>query len=399
MHQKSSWDVVVLGAGGRQAQAMLQAAARQQPLTRWLCVDRAWAPGVRTATEALGARVVVADVLADDARLAELVGGARVAANMVGPYYRTAGPVLDACIAANVDYLDICDDADAAAIILARDDDARRARIHALTGMGATPGTSNVLARVAYDAIGGADTVEIAWINDMRDVSPAVLEHFWHIFEPYVAEGPRKAVPRWDDLSRRSVEFGEAVGTHLTFELAHSELVTLPRFLGVETVTNYGGLAPADSLMMTWAMARLGAGASAPLELTAELHDGYRRLAAELADDPRAIAGLRVDVLRDGSGIRFSSASPATMEESTGEPAAAGIHLLLDRRLPETGVSAPECLKPTDFFDAMAKVRGTTGTLTAHLVRAGVMGERVSIRELLLEPAAVASRLGLTTVF
>src|SRR5690606_20691145 len=314
---------------------------------RWICLDIAWQPQRRAATEALGATTIELDALGDPDRLAELVSGVRVVANMVGPYFRTVGPVLDACIAAGVDYLDICDDADATGDVLSRDAAAKASGTRALTGMGATPGTSNVMVRAAVDVLGSAQKVEICWINDARDSSPAAVEHLWHIFRPYGPNGVESQVPRWEELVQREVEFADTVGTHLTMQLAHSELVTLPHYLGIEDVENFGGLAPADPLILLWALARMGAGAGADIDLLGDrmvgkVIDEYRRT-------PRSRGGLRIDVVRaDCVGIRFQSDSPETMEESTGTPAAAGILMMLDGALAEPGVFAPECLRPVD---------------------------------------------------
>jgi saccharopine dehydrogenase-like NADP-dependent oxidoreductase len=106
------WDVVVIGAGGSQAQAMLAACARGTDVSRWLAVDRAWRAETRTATEALGIATTEQDALTSAEQLRELLGSARLVANLAGPYYRTGTAVPDAAIDTGTDYLDICDDAD-----------------------------------------------------------------------------------------------------------------------------------------------------------------------------------------------------------------------------------------------------------------------------------------------
>ena len=74
-------DVTIIGAGGRQAQAMLAAAARGGDVSAWLAVDRAWNPIARAATEKLGVSVVEQDPIANPEALDRLMRSTRVVAN------------------------------------------------------------------------------------------------------------------------------------------------------------------------------------------------------------------------------------------------------------------------------------------------------------------------------
>ena len=148
---KRTWDVIVIGAGGSQAQAMLKASARLGPLDRWLGVDIAWNPQAESDVRAAGMTTRTANLLGDPDALAELLASGSIVANLAGPYYRTGAAVLDAAIASKTHYLDICDDADVTLPMLTRAERASEAGIHALIGMGSSPGTTNVLIRAAVD--------------------------------------------------------------------------------------------------------------------------------------------------------------------------------------------------------------------------------------------------------
>lgn len=50
-----------------------------------------------------------------------------------------------------MNYVSICDDYDAAAAFLELDDDAKKAGVTAITGVGWTPGITNMLARMGAD--------------------------------------------------------------------------------------------------------------------------------------------------------------------------------------------------------------------------------------------------------
>lgn len=384
-------EVLVIGAGGSQAQAMLEAAARAGAIQGWVAADRSWRNGNRGDCEALGMETVELDVLEERDRLCDLAAGVRLVANFAGPYYRTGSAVLEACIEAGCDYIDICDDADATLELLGRDAEAKAAGVRALVGMGSSPGVTNVLVRAAVDAIGHADEVDLSWVVDVADVNAAALQHFWHIFSPVAADGSRSPVPAWDELNLRTASFPPPLGDRLVIELSHPEPITVPRFLDVDLVRNYGSIAPEDTLVVNWALARLGAGGEgAEVELAGSTA-GVPAVASALYDrylETRAPTeylggGLVVDVWNGDDGIRFASADELSMEESTGIPAAAGIVLMLGGGPGEKGVIAPECLRPSEFFAALGRVSRGTGSLGACRLENGAEGEKIRIRDLL----------------
>jgi saccharopine dehydrogenase-like NADP-dependent oxidoreductase len=180
-------EVVVIGAGGAQAEAMLVAASRADAIDGWAGVDRAWSERGRRACEELGLETLELDVLAEPDRLCETIAGASLVANFAGPYDRTGGAVLDACIEVGCDYLDVCDDAGATMDLLSRTIAASAAGVRALIGMG-SPGIANVAVRAGADVLGGADE---AW-------------------------------------------------------LSHPGPITIPRFLGIEAVRTFGSIGAAD---------------------------------------------------------------------------------------------------------------------------------------------------------
>jgi hypothetical protein len=386
--------VLVIGAGGAQAQAMLAAADRAGAIDGWVAADRSWGPEGRVACERLGMGTVEVDVLAEGDRLRELAAGAGLVANFAGPYYRTGGAVLEACIDAGSDYLDICDDADATLELLALDEAAKAAGVRALVGMGSSPGVTNVLVRVAVDALGRADEVDLSWVVDVADVNHAALRHFWHIFSPVAADGSHRPVPAWEELNLRTASFPAPLGNRLVIELSHPEPITVPRFLDLDVVRNYGSIVPEDTLVVNWALSRLGAfgGAGAEVELGGEATGIpipsvaaalYERYLQTRQPTPYLGGGLVVDVWNGEDGIRFASADESSMEESTGIPAAAGIVLMLAGGPDGAGVIAPECLEPADFFAALGRTSRGTGSLGAYRLENGAQGEKIRIRDLL----------------
>ncbi len=383
----------MIGAGGARAQATLAIACRDGAVDKWLAVDRSWQERQRHACEELGMRTVELDLLKEPDRLRELVHGAALVVNFAGPYYRTGATVLDACIEAGCDYLDICDDTAATRELLTRDEVARAAGVRALIGMGASPGISNVLVRAAVEWLGEADEVSLSWIVDIADVDGAALQHFWHTFAPTGADGQPGSVPAWEELSLRTASFPEPLGERLLLGLSHPGQVTVPRFLGIEAVRSFGSIVPEDSLVVNWALARMGAsadegersqidgaeaGASAP---AAEL---YRRYRERRASTDYLGSGLVLDVWAGEEGVRFASAGRTSMDEATGVPAATGIALMLEGGPEEPGVIAPECLDPAEFFIHLGRFSCGTGSLGAYRLWGSEEGVRIRIRDLLM---------------
>jgi saccharopine dehydrogenase (NAD+, L-lysine forming) len=385
-------EVVVIGAAGAQAQAMLEAVERAGVISRWVAVDRAWGESERYACRKLGMRVIELDVVEEPNRLRELALDAALVANFASSDQPTGTVVLDACIDAGCDYLDICNDADATVALLERDEAARTAGVRALIGMGASPGVTNVLVRAARDWLGEADEVSLSWVVDVSEFSDAALRHLWRNFAPIGANGERLPVPSWDDLELRTVKFPEPLGERLVIRLSYPEAITVPRFLGIDTVRNFGSIVPEDTLVVNWALARLGAGddegARLALDDSAvpirELASGlYRRYLETRAPAAHLGGGLVVDVWSGEEGVRFATAGRTGIRESTGIPAAAGILLMLEAGPEDPGVIAPECLDPVEFFPRLGRISHGTGTLGAYRMWGSEEGVRISIRDLL----------------
>ena len=338
-------------------------------------------------------RTVELDVLEEPDRLSKLARDAALVVNFAGPFYRLGAAVLDACIEAGCDYLDICDDAAATREMLTRDEAARAARVRALVGMGASPGISNVLIRAAVEWLGDADEVILSWVVDVADVNDAALQHFWHTFGPTGADGRPGPVPAWEQLSLRTASFPEPLGERLLIGLAHPEQVTVPRFLGIEAVRSFGSIVPEDSLVVNWALARMGAsgdeGDGVPTGgpeagISAPARELYRRYLETRAPSEYLGSGLVLDVWAGEEGVRFASAGRTSMDAATGVPAAAGIALMLEGGPEEPGVMAPECLEPAEFFPRLGRFSSGTGALGAYRLWGSEEGVRIPIRDLLM---------------
>ncbi len=87
--------IVVVGAAGSQARAMLKSLSRALDLSGLTAVDLSWGPEARAEMETLGVEVVSGDVLSDDRELLTAGGGeVSLLVNMAGPFSTRSAPPL-----------------------------------------------------------------------------------------------------------------------------------------------------------------------------------------------------------------------------------------------------------------------------------------------------------------
>ncbi|OKH78679.1 saccharopine dehydrogenase [Mycobacterium sp. SWH-M3] len=186
--------------------------------------------------------------LYDREGLRNAIEGAALVVLGAGPYNRTAGPVMEACLAAKVPYLDFDDDIESTLHGLSLNDDARAAGVPMYIGCGASPGFTNVM---VADAAGELDTVEnidVYWVvgDERGSIGRAVLDHMLR-----VAAGPCMTwqnggpVMHQSWLETRWTELGGGLGLTMVHETAHPEPVTLPRkYPNAKNIRCFGGLDP-----------------------------------------------------------------------------------------------------------------------------------------------------------
>jgi saccharopine dehydrogenase (NAD+, L-lysine-forming) len=92
--------------------------------------------------------------VSDVASLAEAISGAGVVLSTVGPFARQAGPVIDACLAAGVSYVDIANEWAAVRSLLDRGDQARAHAVTLVTGAGFGPAATETLVLRLVDQLG-----------------------------------------------------------------------------------------------------------------------------------------------------------------------------------------------------------------------------------------------------
>ncbi len=170
---------------------------------------------------------------ADEDELVALIRGYDVVANTMT--YHFGLQVTRASIRAGVNYVDL-GGLHNTPKQLALDHDAKCAGVSVILGCGATPGVTNVLARLGADELDTVDTIHIAFASH-RDIapSPGLLDTILAEFSPeesrfYHEDGRLIEVQPFDGA--RTVAFQPPVGEQEVYFVPHSEMHTLPRFIG-----------------------------------------------------------------------------------------------------------------------------------------------------------------------
>ncbi|EQM31478.1 saccharopine dehydrogenase family protein [Rhodococcus erythropolis] len=169
--------VVALGGAGAMGSAAVRLAATLPGIGKVVVADRDIDAAKRLSVELAqaSAEVEARSIDVTDGRtLRELLDGADVVVNTVGPFFRFGVGIHQAAIETGTHYLDICDDWEPAVDMLELDCAARGAGICAVVGMGASPGMSNLLAAMAVSRLDVVDDLYTAWPVDVEGEDESV---------------------------------------------------------------------------------------------------------------------------------------------------------------------------------------------------------------------------------
>lgn len=283
---------------------------------------------------------------------------ADVAVGAIGPFYRFAPKMAWAAVESRVNYVDICDDYGPIETLFEFDAVARKAGITLITGLGWTPGLSNVLARYGADQLDQVDEIQIAWVGGAADAQGlAVVKHVLYAISGQV---PTYRDGQWVEVPALSepevVEFPEPLGRAKVYHVGHPEPLTIPKAIPARTVSLKGALTPGWNNRLAGLLVRLGLTASENrIDRVSRL---IYRLEGLLGVGGVALSGLRVDVsgTQDSKPITLTYTVMDHMGRLTGVPAAIGALMLARGDIDTPGVYAPETvIDPARFLEALAE--------------------------------------------
>ncbi len=378
--------LVILGGCGAVGSTAVRSLAITAYFDEYVIADKDIEAARKLSSELGPDKVKAVELNADDpASLRDAIAGASVILNCVGPFYKYGPPILEAAIAAGIDYVDICDDLDATEIMLEMDGKAKDAGISALIGMGSSPGMANLLVKfTAETLLDQVDSVDIYHAHGGEDVEgPAVIKHRFHSMEidiPMFLDGEYKTVRLFEESGRaleEETDFRD-VGTYPVYGYPHPETITLPKYIkGIKRVTNLGLVIPVSYAELIKSMVRLGLTSDEPLEVQGQMiiprefavafvisrRDGL--LAEAGIDFPRGCLKIVIKGRKDGdphSYIFQMSSSGMGMGEGTGIPAAMGAIAMGQGKITLKGAFPPEAaVNPMDMIQLAGEVIKSSG--------------------------------------
>ncbi len=240
---------LVLGGTGGMGQGVARDLIKQEQITKVILGDINTDPNrVQEKLRASEKVSLIRIDVNDHKGMVSAIKDVDVVINCAGPFYKTAVAVAKAAVEAKVNYIDICDDYEAAEILFASDIDkaAKEAGITVLTGMGSDPGTNNVLVKWYANKLDRVDEIYLYWVVSIAELAGAAWDHSLHM--------TLGKIPQYFDGKLQHVEGGggeetekflDPLGECLISYVGHPQPITIPRYIkGVKKVVIKGALIP-----------------------------------------------------------------------------------------------------------------------------------------------------------
>jgi saccharopine dehydrogenase-like NADP-dependent oxidoreductase len=361
--------ILAIGGAGKMGAYACRALARADEVAELIVADRDKSAATNLVAE-LGPKATPLELdISDAGALKAALADVDIVLNAAGPFYRFGREVLSAAIGTGTNYLDICDDWEPTLEMLELDDAARAAGVTAVIGMGASPGTSNLLAMLAMNQCDTGDRVFTAWRSgglsyptpEDPDPEPTAAGLHWihNCTEPIKTWRGGQLVDA-QALEELPLSYpGRGEGS--VWVCGHPEPLTLPRVRpevrnSLNVMVSRRGLM--EALQRIAARVRSGeldVRAAAKQLLREPNTGGAAAGPAPILPNLFAVA----EGTRNGKGIRVG-AQPlvlpnANMGEMTGYPLAIAALLMARGQVDKPGVQGPEgAVNPDTYFHELS---------------------------------------------
>lgn len=360
---------LVLGGTGGMGQGVARDLIKQEQITKVTLGDINTDPNrVQEKLRASEKVSLIRIDVNDHKGMVSAIKDVDVVINCAGPFYKTAVAVAKAAVEAKVNYIDICDDYEAAEILFASDIDkaAKEAGITVLTGMGSDPGTNNVLVKWYANKLDRVDEIYLYWVVSIAELAGAAWDHSLHM--------TLGKIPQYFDGKLQHVEGGggeetekflDPLGECLISYVGHPQPITIPRYIkDVKKVVIKGALIPLWVDRLIKEQKETGLLSKEPLDVKGEKvvpYDLTLKLWEEIPknrDNGPAASGLKVIVKgeRKGKLVTYTADIVGRMAPGTGLPASIAALMMDTGEVTVKGVVAPEgCINPDKFLAELLK--------------------------------------------
>lgn len=364
---------IVLGGAGGMGSVAVEDLVVNSPFEEIVIADANVKEAKEIAKRLADKRISVEQIdITNKGQLYELLKDATVVLNFIGPFYKFGPKVIQVAIETKTHYVDICDDFDAAEAILEMNDEVEQAGITVLTGMGASPGITNILAKMGMQTLDTTEEIDTIWVMGAAETGTAVLYHVFHGGSgtvPGFKNGEKTMIKPFDQSGELQVQFPEPLGEVTVYDIGHPEPVTIPHFYpNLKRVTNKGSLLPVKVIETFKQFAELELSSTEPILLDDQTKVVPRDFSVKFLqsnphllqiDEPFGYGGLKVIVkgTLDGEkvSLSYTTVSNESTGESTGIPAATGAELIAAGKINKRGVIAPETIDPALILHALGK--------------------------------------------
>ena len=315
----------------------------------------------------------------DKESVVEILKGADVALNFIGPFYKYGATIICAAIDAKVNYVDICDDYKVTDEVLKMDEAAKDAGVTIISGIGTSPGVTQLVAKMAADKLDEVDTIKtIFFAIPAMPFGAAVYDHFFSILGgevPIYRDGHRMSVPAFSEKETMFAPYWTPHGIEICVT-GHPEPVTLPHYVkGVKEVVNKGGFIPAEFMEIFKWIIDIGLSSTEPIKvgdaliapkdfimafLASETYTNFVRKKVEEAGIKPDQYGLRTRVVvsgkRNGKLVRYTYDTWTTGRETTYLTPVIAAEMIVQGKIKRKGVIAPEGVdSPQEILDGLAQ--------------------------------------------
>jgi short subunit dehydrogenase-like uncharacterized protein len=169
--------------------------------------------------------------------------GTRAVLHCAGPFVRTSRPMVDACLAAGVSYLDITGEIAVFESVLARDAEAKEAGVVLLPGIGFDVVPSDCLASELKELLPDATHLDLAFVAEGGGWSRGTLATMIESL-PHAGAMRRngRIVPL--PLAAEAMEIELPVGRRTVMSIAWGDVATAFRTTGVPNIRTFAGVPP-----------------------------------------------------------------------------------------------------------------------------------------------------------
>ncbi len=374
-------NVMVLGGCGAVGSVAVKTLARQDIFSKIIIgdINAQRAKAIISETNTDNISFIRVDAL-DGESIRSAIAGCDLVVNCIGPFYKTVKIILAQVISAGINYVDVCDDVDVTLDIFSLDEQAKKAGITALIGMGSSPGATNLLAKFAADHL--LDETHMVDIFHAHGGEPVegegVIGHRFHCMSidiPMFLDGELTYVKFFEEggkALRQTFDF-PALGNDIkVYPYPHPEQVTIPKYIKLKQVTNRGTVLPDAYYSLTKDVCKAGLASREPVMVNGQsvipydfamayiIRERERILKETDFGSQRGCCTVVATGEKDGKycEYRFHMASRSqALGEGTGIPVAMGAILMQQGKIIEKGVLPPEgCVNPVDFIELITKV-------------------------------------------